>query len=91
MHAGWHPQDIIAAVRKRGSNLQRLARDHGFARDTFNKALSRRYPNAHAIIADFLGVSRGVIWPNWYGSDGKPRFEGRKDLQQRGVLRREAA
>lgn len=89
MQHGWHPQDIIAAVRKRGSSLQRLSRDHGFARETFNHALVRRFPNAHAIIADFLGVSRGGLWPHWYRPDGSPRFEGRSDLQRRGILRRE--
>lgn len=87
MDKGWHPQDIIAAVRKRGSNLQRLGLEHGFARDTFNKALTQRFPNAHAIIADFLGQTRHDLWPNWYAEDGTLRFQGRADLHKRTTLR----
>lgn len=87
MQREWHPQDIMAAVRKKGSNLQRLAREHGFAKTSFNRALTSRFPNAHAIIAAYLGVSRGELWPQWYAPDGSPRFQGRADLQRRGQLR----
>ncbi len=69
---GWHPQDVIAAVRKSGSNLQRLAREHGFARATLNHALTKRWPAAHLVIARHLGVSRYEIWPHWYASDDTP-------------------
>lgn len=66
MSEGWHPQDIIAAVRKRGTSLQRLGLEHGFERTTFNKALHHRFPRSHAIIAEFLGVPRHELWPHWY-------------------------
>jgi Ner family transcriptional regulator len=93
MKSPWHPQDIIAAVRKKGSSLQRLGLDSGFGRTTFNRALSQRFPNAHAIIAAFLGLSRHELWPHWYGVDDRPLFDGRPDLQRRGkaVLERGAA
>ena len=91
MREGWHPQDIMAAVRKRGSSMQGLARDHGFAPNTFNAALTARYPNAHAIIAAYIGVSRGELWPEWYEADGTPRFKGRPDLQKRGALKQVSA
>jgi Ner family transcriptional regulator len=64
--AGWHPQDIIAAVRKKGTSLQALGRAHGFSRVTFNRATTERFPRAHAIIATFLMVPRHVIWPQFY-------------------------
>ncbi len=82
MQAGWHPQDIMAAVRKRGSSLQRLARENNFSRNAFNRALKERFPNAHTIIADFLGVSRGELWPAWYRKDGTPRLRSRADLHR---------
>ena len=82
MRVGWHPQDIMAAVRKRGSSLQRLARENGYSRNTFNRALKERFPNAHAVIADFLGVSRGDLWPEWYRKDGSPRLRSRADLRR---------
>lgn len=56
MRAGWHPQDIMAAVRKRGSSLQRLAREHGYSRNAFNRALRERFPNAHTVIAAYLDL-----------------------------------
>lgn len=69
----WHPQDIIAAVRKKGSSLQRLCREHGFSRVTFNRATKERFPRAHQIIADFIGVRRQEIWPQFYHEDGTPK------------------
>jgi Ner family transcriptional regulator len=70
---GWHPQDIIAAVRKRGSSLQRLGLEHGFSRITFNRAAKERFPRAHQVIADFLGVPRQIIWPQFYHPNGEPK------------------
>ena len=64
MHVGWHPQDIMAEVRKRGSNLQRLAREHGFAKTSFNKALTATYPPGStfktlvALAAPAAGIAR---------------------------------
>lgn len=83
MSNGWHPQDIIAAVRKRGSSLRALSLQAGFAKDTLYKALRRRFPNAHAVISDFLGVSRHDLWPQWYRQDGSPRFRARRDQRWR--------
>ena len=56
----WHPEDIKAAVRKRGSNLQELALCNGFERTTFHKALHVKFPRPHRIIADFIGVGMDV-------------------------------
>jgi len=67
----WHPQDIIAAVRKKGTSLQRLALEHGFSRVTFNMAATKKFPNAHNIIAAVIGVPRQEIWPQFYGPSGK--------------------
>ena len=91
MRHGWHPQDILAAVRKKGSNLRRLGRAHGFADNTLHKALTVRFPNAHAVIAAYLGVSRGDLWPRWYSADGSPRFSGRRDLHRAAAGEREVA
>lgn len=82
MRVGWHPQDIMAAVRKKGSSLQRLAREHGFSRNTLNRALKERFPNAHAVIADYIGVSRGDLWPQWYCKNGAPRLRSRADMRR---------
>lgn len=91
MNDGWHPQDIMAAVRKRGSSLQRLARENGFGRNTFNRALTERFPNAHQIIAKFIGVGRGELWPQWYRPNGAPRLRSRQDLLRSPSLERTEA
>lgn len=51
----WHPADIIAAIKKRGTSLS-----------TLNNALARRWPKGEKIIADFLNVSPAEIWPSRY-------------------------
>jgi Ner family transcriptional regulator len=84
MSKGWHKQDIIAAVRKNGTSLRALSLKHGFAQDTLNKALMQRFPNAHQVIADFIGVERQELWPQWYRKNGAPRFRVRIDLQRVG-------
>lgn len=82
MGNGWHPQDILAAVRKRGSSLRALGLKNGFAQDTLHKALKQRFPNAHAVIAQHIGVSRHELWPDWYLADDSPRYRVRSDLQR---------
>lgn len=68
---GWHHQDIVAGVRKAGTNLRALSIASGFAAGTLQAALYRRHPKAHQIIAQCLGVSCHVIWPHWYGPNGE--------------------
>jgi Ner family transcriptional regulator len=70
---GWDPQDILFAVRKKGSNLQRLGLEKGFFRHTLHKSLTTRFPRAHRVIADFLDVPRQSIWPQFYDENDAPR------------------
>ena len=70
VQAAWHPADIIAAVRKAGTSLQRLSREHGFSVFTMNKAVRQCFPACHAIIAEVIGVPRQSIWPQFYDRDG---------------------
>lgn len=69
----WHTADIIAAIRKRGTSLQREARLRGYYATTLHGALDHPYPKAEAIIAEIIGVSPQAIWPSRYHSDGTPR------------------
>lgn len=70
MPSAWTRHDVVAEVRKRGTSLARLAVEAGYSRGTLNRSLyDRRYPKAHAIIAEFLGRTRHEIWPHWYGAD----------------------
>lgn len=90
--AAWHPADIIAAVRKAGTSLQRLSREHGFSVFTMNKAVRQCFPSCHAIISEVVGVPRQAIWPQFYDQDGKrlsarerQRRERRAEINQQGA------
>ena len=62
----WHPADIIAAIKKRGTSLSALSRNAGLRPSTLHNALARRWPKGEKIIADFLNVSPAEIWPSRY-------------------------
>lgn len=62
----WHPADIIAAIKKRGTSLSALSRNAGLRSATLNNALAQRWPKGEKIIADFLNVSPADIWPSRY-------------------------
>jgi Ner family transcriptional regulator len=69
----WHRADIVAAVRKKGSNLQELSRQHGYADGTLRNALYYPAPKYERIIAEFIGVTPQIIWPSRYHTDGTPK------------------
>jgi Ner family transcriptional regulator len=68
----WHRQDILAAVRKRGTSLSSLSRSFGLHPGVLRVALDRKVPRYNQIIAEFLEKRRHDIWPEWYGPDDEP-------------------
>lgn len=63
-----HPEDIKAALRKRGSSQSRVARDLGVAQTSVHNVIhgackSDRIAKA---IADIVGVDRADLWPGRY-------------------------
>lgn len=63
----WHPEDIKAAIRKRGCSMSELARANGYNQPrTFSNVLRAPYPKVQTIIADFLGKRPEEIWPSRY-------------------------
>jgi Ner family transcriptional regulator len=72
---GWHRQDIIAMVRKRGTTLDALSREHGYSRNYFSLSLTKCRPRIHAIIAHVIGVRLHVIWPQFYDGSDAPRWQ----------------
>ena len=64
--AGWHRADIIAAVRRKGSNLARLGERIGLSRKSMSWALGKRHPRANLAIAAFIGVDPHEIWPLFF-------------------------
>jgi len=68
---GWHRADVLAAVRKCGSNLAEIARTVGLSRQTMYWAFIRPNLRANRAIAEFLDVPLHELWPQWFDSDGK--------------------
>lgn len=69
----WHKADIVASLWKRGTSLERLAREHGYGPNSISGALHRPYPKAERIIAEALDTTPQAIWPSRYHPDGAPR------------------
>lgn len=68
---GWHPEEIKAAIRMRGTTMSELSRRHGYSNGAVKEVLRRPWPAVEKLVADFLGVLPQTIWPGRYGPDGK--------------------
>lgn len=61
-----HPQDILAALRKRGHTATGLSTANNLDRTAVSKAARRPWPKVEKIIADALEVKPSEIWPTRY-------------------------
>ncbi|EGB63237.1 helix-turn-helix domain-containing protein [Escherichia coli] len=66
MQPDWHPADIIAGLRKRGTSLAKVSRSAGLASATLANALTRSWPRGEKLIADALETSPEIIWSSRY-------------------------
>ncbi|ECO4189954.1 transcriptional regulator [Salmonella enterica] len=66
MQQDWHPADIIAALKKRGTSLAAVSRNAGLASSTLTNALNRRWPKGERLIAEALGVAPEKVGPSRY-------------------------
>jgi len=62
----WHPADIIAALRKKGTTLAAVSRSAGLSSSTLSNALSRPWPKGEMLIGQAIGVQPALIWPSRY-------------------------
>lgn len=65
-HVDWHPADIVAGLRKKGTSLAAESRKAGLSSSTLANALTRPWPKGELIIADVLEIKPWVIWPSRY-------------------------
>lgn len=65
-HKDWHPADIIAALRKKGTSLAAVSRQSGLSSSTLANALTRPWPKGEWLIADAINVHPAEIWPSRY-------------------------
>ncbi len=68
---GMHPADIVAAVKKKGTNLSRLALANGFGESTLRAALKKPHVRAQRVIAATIGRPVHEIWPQWFDAQGR--------------------
>lgn len=74
----WHREDIMAAIRKKGTSLAELGRHHGYANATvLYNVFYKPYPKVERIIAAFLEVEPADIWPSRYR---KPAIDFKTNL-----------
>lgn len=69
--SGWHPEDIKAEIRKRGTTLGALALSNGMHRDAISIALKVPHQQAEAVVARFLDVPAHELWPARYDAKGR--------------------
>ncbi|MBS0849609.1 DNA-binding transcriptional regulator SfsB [Citrobacter sp. JGM124] len=65
-HVDWHPADIVAGLRKKGTSLAAESRKAGLSSSTLANTLTRPWPKGELIIADVLGIRPWLIWPSRY-------------------------
>ncbi|MDC7788017.1 helix-turn-helix domain-containing protein [Rhodoplanes sp. TEM] len=70
-NTGWHRADIVAAVRKKGSNLAQLSLRHGYCVSALRTSLGYPRTPSNRIIADFIGVPLHELWPQWFDAAGE--------------------
>jgi Ner family transcriptional regulator len=68
----WHPEEIKAAIRMRGTTLSRLAQDNDLEASACRQALRRpSSPAGERVISAFLSIPLQELWPERYGPDGR--------------------
>ena len=88
--AGWHRADIVAAVRKSGSSLVRIAAELGLTSSAASRALIKPHSRVNRAIAEVVGASPHEIWPQWFDVDGD-RIAGRLSSRSLSVSRSRTA
>ncbi|EJJ0116388.1 helix-turn-helix domain-containing protein [Salmonella enterica] len=66
MQPDWHPADIVAGLKKKGTSLAAVSRKAGLASSTLVNTLNRHWPKGERLIAEVSGVTPEQIWPSRY-------------------------
>ena len=86
--AGWHKEDIKAAIRKSGTTLQTLSIENGFTPSILSQSLTYPIPEANKVIAAHLGRTLHELWPLWYDADGNVILRRRRPAVQNATAQR---
>ncbi len=71
LKGGWHPADIVAGVRKKGSSLVAISKSLGLTSSAASRALLLPHTRVNAAIAAIIGAPLHEIWPQWFDADGR--------------------
>ncbi|MGO4742841.1 helix-turn-helix domain-containing protein [Serratia quinivorans] len=69
----WHPADVIAALKKKGTTLAAVSREAGLASSTLGNALARHWPKGERLIGEALNLPPADIWPSRYPSPARKK------------------
>lgn len=73
----WHPEDIKAAIRKRGVSLAELCEQMNVPKHSASKALAEPFTQGEVAIAKYLDVPVQLLFPTRWTVDKKrvrPRY-----------------
>lgn len=59
-----HPADVIAALRKRGTSLRKIAQENGYSH--IQRVLTSPWLAAEQLVAKALDTSPQALWPSRY-------------------------
>ncbi len=65
-HNDWHPADIVAGIKKKGTTMAAISRSAGLASSTLANTLTKHWPKGERLIADVIGKRPEEIWPSRY-------------------------
>jgi Ner family transcriptional regulator len=63
-----HPADVVAALRKRGTSLRKIARDNGYSH--IQRVLTSPWLAAEQLVARALDTTPQALWPSRYQNPG---------------------
>ncbi|WP_208952255.1 helix-turn-helix domain-containing protein [Rahnella sp. ChDrAdgB13] len=67
----WSSKAIIAALEQKGATLQGIENELGLGTGSLRNAFYRHVPGYECAIAQKIGISPDLIWPNRYQSDSR--------------------
>lgn len=72
---GWHREDIKGALRKKHRSLEALSKAWGYHPSAISVALNPGscWPGLEARIAEELGATPHILWPDRWNPDGTRR------------------
>ncbi|WP_029004809.1 helix-turn-helix domain-containing protein [Azorhizobium doebereinerae] len=73
----WHPEDIKAAIRKKGLTLSAVSRGAGLIDDACRHACSRPHYFGELAIAAALNIPARQIWPSRFDAKGGRKHQHR--------------